>query len=409
MTARQRVLAVGAAVTGGHGGHMLDTFLAQAGRRGLAVTIADAGPALAAAPELAGRAELAECDFRDRAAATAWAAARVDAGERFAAVVCAREEAVLTAAELARAFGVAGNDPEAVHRVRVKDDCREFLRAAGFSQPELRVCTSRPDAADFLSRTRGPWVVKPRSGTGSAGVTRVDGPAELPAALANLDGASAFIVEEFVAGDEFSVEGVFVDGSPRVLALTAKDVTAPPLFVELGHALPAAIPHAVHDELAGTVAKALAALGLRHGLFHVEAWHGPNGAVLGEVHVRPGGDYLHLLLETAFPGLELFGVLLDDALGREPALPELPAAAAAVRYLTAPPGLLRAVHGWPDVCAHPAVVHAELSVAAGEIVPALASSYDRAGAVVVRAGTPEEARALARRLAAGVRFEVTDG
>lgn len=408
MPADQRVLAVGAAVTTGHGGHMLETFLDQARRRKLAVTIADGASSLAAAePNLAGRAQLVECDFHDPAGARAWAETRYAAGERFDAVVCAREDAVLAAAGIAQAFGVVGNTPDAVHRVRVKDECRAFLGAAGFAQPAFRVCASQRDAEEFLAGTAGPWVVKPRSRSGSQGVTRLDDPAALPAALSALGDEETFLVEEFVTGEEFSVEGAFVDGRPRVFAVTGKEITAPPLFVELGHVLPAPIPDPEAAALADEVERALVALGLRSGLFHVEAWSGPRGIVLGEVHVRPGGDYIHLLLETAFPKLELFGVQLDEALGREPVLPSAPDGAAAVRYLTAPPGRIVAVHGWDEVRAHPDVRHAELDVSVGDIVPELSSSFDRIGAVVVRADTPDKARALARQLAERVRFELT--
>ncbi|MFE3882264.1 hypothetical protein ACFXPQ_04970 [Streptomyces lydicus] len=56
------------------------------------------------------------------------------------------------------------------------------------------------------------------------------------------------------------------------------------------------------------------------------------GVVLGEVHVRPGGDWLHRLLHTV-PGLELFGLLYDDLLGRRVPQDLSQGRAAVVRFL----------------------------------------------------------------------------
>lgn len=66
-----------------------------------------------------------------------------------------------------------------------------------------------------------------------------DGPA---AALELLPDARPFLVEEYVEGDAYSVDGVFWDGVARVLAIAEKEKAAPPHFVEVGHVLPAELP-----------------------------------------------------------------------------------------------------------------------------------------------------------------------
>src|SRR5947208_194045 len=83
-----------------------------------------------------------------------------------------------------------------------------------------------------LARPHGPWVVKPRDGMGSVGVSLVDSVDALPAALDLLPSGVPFLVETFVTGREFSAEGLLVGGRPTVLALTAKTTGAG--FVETG-------------------------------------------------------------------------------------------------------------------------------------------------------------------------------
>ncbi|KAF4407964.1 ATP-grasp domain-containing protein [Streptomyces lycii] len=385
-------------------------------------------PALAA---LAGAVDRTEVE--DPAAALAWAR-----GRRFDVVLGVREQVQVALAEVARAVGAPGNPPEAVRTVRNKDRCRQALREAGLPQPEFRLCADPASARAFLDATDGPWIVKPRDASGSLGVRKVTAPEELAEAVEAVRAAAAvqagspgtpgtpadaaaagtaasaaappggpeFIVEQFVQGPEYSVEGVFLGGEPRVLAVTEKKLLPPPNFVEAGHVLPAALPAGLQRAFEEDVTRALKALGLRFGVFHVELWSTEDGPVLGEVHVRNGGDWIHLMLEYAIPGLDLFGLVIDDALGTDPgAHAPAPTRAAAVRFLAAPPGRVTRITGWEDVLRHPAVLKADLTVAPGDLVGEIRESYDRAGYLVVGAESPQRAAELADRLAARVRFE----
>ncbi|MFJ3203798.1 ATP-grasp domain-containing protein [Streptomyces sp. NPDC086989] len=381
--------------------------LEQARSRGLLTHVTNQGDTLAATPEVTAAADGATAvDFTRPGETADWAAADAGSAGAPAVVFGVREMAQVAVAETAQRLGVPGNPPEAVRRIRTKDACREALAAAGFRQPAVRLCHGEADALAFLAGTAGPWVVKPRDGADSAGVRKVTGPADLPAALDRLpDPEAPFLVEEFVQGEEFSVEGVFLGGAPRVLAVTAKEKLAPPYFVEIGHVLPAPLPQDTRQEIEDTVGAALTALGLRFGLFHVELWLTAEGIVLGEVHARIGGGWIHRMLPHARTGLELYGAVYDDVLGRRVELPAL-TRAAATRYFAPPAGRVTAVEGWEEAAAHPAVLHAELRLAPGDVVGDFRSGGDRVGAVVVGADTPEEARELARELVDSVRITV---
>jgi biotin carboxylase len=395
-------------LVGGAGGVALSvdaaaTALAQAKDRGIHTHLVNQAAALAAtarANDLAD--EVSAVDFEEPGECARWVR-----GRDFDVVLGVREMAQVAVAESAEALGLAGNPPAAVRRVRTKDECREALRAAGFRQPEVRLCADRAEAAAFVAATPGPWVVKPRDAMGSVGVRLVTAAEELPAAVDALPDRRPFLTEEFVEGPEFSVEGVFLGGTPRVLAVTAKDKLPPPHFVELAHLLPAELAEPVRAEIERTVCAALVALELRFGVFHVELWlTGAGEVVLGEVHVRVGGDWLHRLLAHAIPGLDLFGLVLDDALGRPLPGDLTPSRAAAARFLVPPPGRLVAVHGWDEVVAHPAVLHADLSVEPGAVLAPVRESTGRAGVVLVGADTPAEARLLAEKLVSSVDFVV---
>lgn len=377
--------------------------------RGCRVVLTDTAAALEACPELVAAADEAyPLDFTDPAACVDWA---VSYAERHPvhAVVGFREYAVVAVAETAAALGLRGNDPAAVRRVRSKDACREFLRAAGFAQPELRLCSEPAEAAAFLAAQGGaPVIVKPRDRCNSEGVRLVRDPAALPAAFDQARDADGLVlVETFVEGAEYSVEGLFADGVPRALAVTAKKLSTGS-FVEAGHTMPAPLPDTLLKDITTQVEAALTALGLSAGPFHVECWTTPRGVVLGEVHVRQGGDGIHALLEWCHPGLELYGSWLEDLLGRPVSLPAgaNPARGAAVRFLVPPAGTVREVAGWDEVAAHPAVLAATSTLAPGTEIHAGGSNSDRYGSLMVGTERPGEAGALADQLLDSVRVSV---
>lgn len=407
---RPTMLLVGGAGAPGLGVDVAVSAMTEARSRGFRIHLMNHPSLLAPTAEACDLADqVSAVDPEDTAAATAWARQQVAAGARFDVVFCVREFSLQSAAEIAADIGAAGNPPEVVRRIRTKDACRAWLADAGFRQPAVWVCA---DAGEARARATGPgpWVVKPRSGGGSEGVSLVRDPGTFAQAIAVLPaGARPFLVEEYVSGREFSVEGLFLHGKPRVLAITAKEKLPPPFFVEIGHTMPADLPAEVQHDIEETVGRALQTLGVCFGLFHVELWLTDDGIVLGELHGRLGGDYIHRLLAFAIPGVAMFGRVMDDALGRpSPPFDGRCVRGAATRYLTPPPGRVLAIEGWDEASAHPAVIVHELRVGPGDTIVPPRSSDDRVGALVVGGDTAREAGQLADRLAASVRFVVDE-
>jgi len=301
-----------------------------------------------------------------------------------------------------------------VNRIRNKDLCRERLRTAGFPQPVTALCDNAAAAEQFMrDNGPGPWIVKPRDGLASIGISLVERPDDLPAAvdkfgsppirMGSLPVRRSFLIETFVSGEEFSAEGVLVGEVPQVLALTRKVTDG---FIEIGHRVPADLDQAMTRTAEDEVARAVTAAGITRGIFHVEFWVTESGIVLGELHDRPGGDYIHILVERTRPGFELYGALIDDLLGRKPEAIPAAKGAASSEFLLAPLGRLRAVHGWEELTCHPAVLAADLEVTPGEVIAPVADAFSRHGVFVVGADTTDEVDRLVAKLKSKVVFEV---
>ncbi|GAA0398136.1 hypothetical protein [Streptomyces luteireticuli] len=381
---------------------------AQTRSRGITLVGADTPAHLrsATAEELAQVDDVVALDVHNPEACRAWAATEppVDG------VLAIGERAVLPAAVVARELGLEGNDPDVVRCVRTRDLCRQRLRDAGFPQPYSAVCEDVAGAEHFLRETLpGPWIVAPRDGLDGAGVSRVDRLDQLPGAVHGAtapDAAPYFLVETFVPGDAFSAEGVMLDGEAHVLALTRRTVTDE--LLTTARSQPAGLDAATAERAGETVAEALDALGVTHGLFHVGFWVNGSGIVVGDVHCRAGGEFVHALVEQTRPGLELYGMLVDDLLDCERRPLPAPAGAARADFLLAPPGRLRAVHGWDELLRHPNVLTAGLGVAPGGAVAAERDAVGRPGVFVTCAAAPDGLEGLAGRLARQIVLDVED-
>ena len=404
--------------------------ISQARSRGLKIWLTDTEENLALSPTIVAAADhAAPLSYRDRDACVAWSLAQARKSS-FVGVYSYREFAVEAVAAVSEALGLPGNSLQDVVRVRNKLTCRQALQTNGFRQPAVAMCTSLLEAQAFIAaHPIGPWVMKPPAAMGSAGVSIIHTISDLERAIDYLTEScnaladnfrqhgiieeslrqaakGPFLIECFQRGEEYSAEGVFVYGQPHVLVATAKRTFGPPNFVEVGHAMPAELDPEVWRTVKKTVESALLALNLRWGQFHVEFWLDNDQPVLGEVHVRPGGDFIHYMTQYV-TGLELYGVLFDQMLGRPIDITKYQhQRGAAIRFLTPPPGRVTAINGWEKVITDPHCLLAELALKVGDQLGSVYSSSDRHAFILANGVTAQDAERHVERLNSLVRIEI---
>lgn len=409
---RPRVLVLGG---GGPDHHVADwsrRTSEQAARRGIDLVVADLPANLPGTESRPAVVETAAVDFADVEACRRLAAG-IHRRHPLDAVVGFREFSLLSAATAAADLDLPWNPVEVIRTARTKDLCRAALAAAGLPQPECHRVRTPEQAIRLLSSRSGRWIVKPRDAFGSEGVQmyRAGDPGLPELVREALKFSDEALVETFVEGTEYSAEGVMIGGAPHVLELTRKHTTAPPFFVELGHEQPAALDEAVRREATDTVERAVRAVGLTHSLFHLEFWVTPDRRIVcGEVHSRLGGDWIHALTEHRRPGLELFGTVLADVLGRAVNVPPAQAGRRAAVHVVIPPaGRLLRVEGAEAAAAEEGALAVDVVAESGRDVTPLRDSFAR-GALVV-AGTHDggDALDLSRRLAGGLTFVTEPG
>ncbi|MEV6521807.1 ATP-grasp domain-containing protein [Longispora sp. NPDC051575] len=348
--------------------------------------------------------ELDALDFRvvDTADAGAVRAACAGLGGRIAGVTSSSEYFVATAAEVARALGLAHPDPDAVRACRDKPTQRRTLRDHGVPGP-LFAEARTPDAAVAAAEPIGyPVVVKPVAGSGSIGVRLCSTPDEVRAAAADVLGAlpglppqEGVLVEEYLDGPEYSVETL----DEQVVGVTRKHLGPRPYFVETGHDFPAPVGGPLTTSLGEAALTALRALGLGWGPAHVELRHTRRGPCVVEVNPRLAGGMIPRVVAESC-GVDMIAHVVRRAAGVAGELVSGPVRPASIRFLVAPRGgELLGVDGVEAARAVPGVVEVAVLREPGELV--LRNSFqDRLGYVIA---TGEVGGSAARAAEAGLR------
>jgi biotin carboxylase len=138
-----------------------------------------------------------------------------------------------TVAHLREHFRLPGMGDTLARNFRDKLAMRTTARNAGLLVPEFTGVFNYEKLREFMARVSPPWLLKPRSEASSMGIKKIEQVDEIWPVLESLgDQGSFFLLEQFVPGDVYHVDGL-VDGG-EVLFSMAHKYGKPPLSVYAG-------------------------------------------------------------------------------------------------------------------------------------------------------------------------------
>jgi biotin carboxylase len=224
--------------------------------------------------------------------------------ERIARIVALDEFDMELAALLREHLRIPGLGVTATRAVRDKLAMRQIASGAGLPMPAFTGVANHGELDTFLQRTRGPWLLKPRTQASAIGIRKIHQPDELWPILETLgDMQSHHLVERFVPGDVYHVDGIIVAGD--VAFCEVHRYAQPPFDVMHtgGIFCSATVPRGGAEEsaLRRLTARLLDAVGLRDGVFHVEFIRaGETGEYnFLEVAARVGGAHIADMVRAA--------------------------------------------------------------------------------------------------------------
>lgn len=264
-------------------------------------------PAEKLSPSLAGRAAHWRVDNVLEPGQLSWAASelanRVGPIDR---LFGAYEQLQVPLAEVREQMDIPGMRSAVARRFRDKAEMKDALRAAGLPCAKHCLAESADEAVAFAAAIGYPVVVKPPAGAGAISTFQADDEASLRDAVAKAAprAGHAALVEEFVSGDEHSLETISIGGRAVWHSLThyyptPLEVVRHP-WIQWCVLLPREVNDARYDDIRQAGSRALEVLGMDTGLSHMEWFRRRDGTIaISEVAARPPGAQITTLNSRA--------------------------------------------------------------------------------------------------------------
>ncbi len=351
-------------------------------------------------------------------------------------VIAVGDRPVILAARAAAAMGLPWHSVNGAVASANKRRSRAAFASADLPSPPFAIRDARFGIQD--SGFDFPVVLKPVGLSGSRGVIRANDAGEFEAAFERIRALLArpqirsartgledqILIERYVDGREFAVEGLLTHGRLRVFAIFDKpDPLEGPYFEETIYVTPTALDDDVQARVIDHVARGARALGLSHGPIHAECRVTADGEIyVLEIAGRPIGGLCSRVLTLeharAFQAPDsqpdprqsasLEEVLLRHAIGESADDWRREEQAAAVMMIPIPArGMLKAVSGEDAARAVNGVTEVRITAKLGQILEPLPEAGSYLGFIFARADTSRHAEDAVRDAHVCLVFDIT--
>lgn len=215
---------------------------------------------------------------------------------------------VVSASYVQQQMGLPSFGPyESVEILQNKDKFRAFLNENGFNVPKAKGYTKAEYAMADANQWEYPIIVKPTDAAGSKGVTRVDEPSQLKAAVEyafekSLSGH--IIIEDFIEkqGCASDTDSFSEDGKLKFVSFCAQrfDLNATNPYTPAAYSWPSTFTKEQEAYLTSEIQRLITLLGMKTNVYNIETRVGTNGKpYIMELTPRGGGNRLCEMLRYA--------------------------------------------------------------------------------------------------------------
>lgn len=262
-------------------------------------------------------------------------------------LTAATDYSVLSMSRIAKELNLPGINYESAKLIKNKADVRKCLYDAKADDTGYSYEIHSIDEADLIKyKINYPVMVKPCDGSGSRGASRVDKSEDFVKACEfamDVSITHRAVAEPFIIGREYGVESFVDNGTIHILAIMQKEMTEPPYYAELGHAIPSELNYEIEEKIKNCVKKALIALKVNHGSVNMDLLINDKGDVyIIDIGARMGGNLIGSHVVPLGTGIDYMDNMIKAAVG-DPAdfNPKSKPQAVATKLLALTPGVVK--------------------------------------------------------------------
>lgn len=324
----------------------------------------------------------------------------------FDAIISFAEYGMLPAAICSQELGLPSNDIFPIETTRDKLKMRFLLQEANLSTVRFKLCNSIDDVKYYFKEVNyNPIIIKPSASAGSRGISFINKSDQIESAWKWTTDVAVFpiIAEEYIDGDEFSVETISLNGRHEIAMITEKVTTSYPNFIETGHQAPARLDFLTIKEIEKLVITFLDVIQQKTGPTHTEIKLSKNGPKIIESQTRIGGDQIWEITEMV-SGIDQMSETICEILNLPKPIRVSKAKAVSIRFFANENMKIKQINNFESAKTLPGIIRINCKVKPGDEIGSLKSSDSRQGYVLATGETVEDAIFHAERAIQEVQF-----
>lgn len=291
-------------------------------------------------------------------------------------------------------LGLPGISYDTAIKATDKGEMIKALKDYAVASPWYYIVENKEKLHTIAKKLTYPCIIKPTDNAGGRGVILVNRAKELKDAYKYSEAQSqdgTVIIEEYMEGQEVSVEVVCIDGEAHILAITDKLTTGPPYFVEIGHSQQSMLPGEDLVKIRKLTEQAVSAIGIKNGPAHVEIMLTSEGPKIIELGARMGGGFIASHLVPLSTGVDMIEATIRLACSQPADIVSKHQKGSAIRTIPFNLGRLVKIQGLKNATKREGIIDIIVAKKDGEILSELRNGSDRLGYVISQAGTAREA------------------
>lgn len=285
-------------------------------------------------------------------------------------------------------LGLPGISYDTAVKATDKGEMIKAFERHNVEHPWYYIVKSSEYLKSILSQITYPCVMKPTDNAGNRGVCYVANEEELLKMYSySFDNSRSgdVIIEEYMEGQEVSVEVMVIDSVVHIVAVTDKQTLGKPYFVEVGHSQPS--KHSERDLclIKDLATRAVQAVGINNSPAHVEIMLTAQGPKMVELGARLGGGCITTHLVPLSTGVDMIQCVIDLALGQKPNVTPKFQKGSALLHLAYHEGKnIQEIFGIEEASNSPGVVEVTMLKTVGDDVQYFMNGSDRIGYVITQ-------------------------
>jgi biotin carboxylase len=312
------------------------------------------------------------------------------------AAVFAGADVTVTAAVINQRLGLPGIPVDVAEASHNKARMKERWLRDGVSTPASEEVSNKNEARRLAAKHGYPVMVKAVDNSASRGTKVVGSEAELESAVDNAirhSTTSSCLIEQFVKGEEQSVETVMHRGEQLRAGMVDRHYGFFPYPIEVGHTNPSHLPPDVQEQIFRVVAHAAQSLGIVNGPAKADMILTKRGPMILEMPARLSGGFHSQYTTPLALGMNPIRAVMRQSLGDDEFQEDLVPTRnefSLCHALFPPPGKIRNIRGYEDAQALEGVKHIFLFKQVGETIELYQNCADRPCYVIMQARSREK-------------------